>query len=510
MEDKVKIQNEFISLLLKNKDLVNDWLDDGPKIDFFDEQNHLILHAIQNSYHNDVLLTRKSFAVYLESHIKSKLEIGGYESLFNKINLLVVKRDDFPTLRSQIVEYYISKKSIEQVEVYGKDIQKGQSAILAAKKLHENLGNLVEDSISPSKTTYEPISEYGPNLLDEMKKAKNNPNKDNEKIECKIKEIDETMGVGFAPGSLTLFGSDVGNYKSTIMLNVAVNIWLQKFGVLFVPLEMPKALFQKKLLSRMAKVPFDKIIKESSLNDEEWQKLELATDHMKKFDSQFYILEKPTRLTVSSILREVEKHVDIFKPRLIVIDYVGILKMEGSTDRNDLQIGELLKELNNAGKPGGIHKDGFANVSGVQIGREALKRVRRLTSDKVGFFSEDLRGSHEYSADAWNIYAQMKDPAQPNAKLNLYNIKSRWGKNTFGNGQIRATLSVKPEISLIESINDGWLKGSKEDILKKIEDNNLDEIDLNEKEEDLETFLLKDKVENKKIKDDFDTFDLDG
>ena len=512
-EDRLKIQQELISLLLKNKDLVGDWLENGPKIEFFDDSHHLLLHAIQHSFSEDVLLTRKSFAFYLESHIKSKLEIGGHEALFNKINLLIIKRDDFPVLRNQIIEFYIAKKSVEQVETYSKNIRKGESAIFAAKKLHENLGSLVDDASNPENIFYEPIKTYSVEMFEALKKIRASPELAKKKILSGIDEIDTTAGVGLGPSQIFLTCRDTGHYKTTLLVNIRFNVFKGGNGVLYLPLEMTKDFYYYKLLSRVAKVNFDKIINPSTLTNEELVLLEKATEYIKKNDAQFYIMESPSRLTTSRLLKEIEKHVDIFQPSVLFIDYLTILAPEKQSNsaRNDLQISEMLKILISASKPGSICKDGFCVFSGAQIGRDALKRNQRLTGDKINFGSSDIRSAHDLSTDAANIYIQAKNAAQPNSKIDFWCIKSRYGKTTFKNGMQKSTLNVQPEISLIESISDGWLASSKDDILKKVEDNNLD-FDLKEKEEDLEDLLFKgkDKKVDKKKLDEFDMLELDN
>ena len=159
---------------------------------------------------------------------------------------------------------------------------------------------------------------------------------------------------------------------------------------------------------------------------------------------------------------------------MVVVDYIANLIAEDryKTERNDLQIGEMLKDLRHMGRKNSITKEGFAVVSAAQIGREGLKRIRKLGIAKATFYSEDLRGSHEYSADADNIFGQMEDVSQPNEQLKLVVIKSRYGPKTFTDGSLQATLSISPEISLIRSKDDVWLSSEAEQkkIMDKISD----------------------------------------
>ena len=234
------------------------------------------------------------------------------------------------------------------------------------------------------------------------------------------------------------------------------------------------------MMSRQAEVPFDHLLKPKQfLTEEDWTKVKDATVKIAGHKgSHLYIMEKlDGHTTVSEILRQIERHADVFQPRAIVVDYVGILAPDASmrNERDDVKIGLMLKSLRQAGKPGALTDKGFGTISGVQIGREALKRIRRLGVNKTSFHSEDLRGSHDYSADADNIFAQMKDPAQPNNRLLLFHLKTRYGKPVFSNGESKVSLYVRPDISLIRDLNNGWMADNKDDILNKV-DSNIDDV----------------------------------
>ena len=83
------------------------------------------------------------------------------------------------------------------------------------------------------------------------------------------------------------------------------------------------------------------------------------------------------------------------------------------------------------------------------------------------FYSEDIRGSHDYSADADTIYAQFPDPQQPDERLQVFVVKARYGKKTFPDGQKKAVFELKPEISMIRSAADYYAGADKGEVLKK-------------------------------------------
>ena len=184
-------------------------------------------------------------------------------------------------------------------------------------------------------------------------------------------------------------------------------------------------------------------------------------------------MEAPEQIPVSVIRREIERNIDAFKPHLVVIDYIANLVTDETAhrrDRNDLEVGDMLKYLRTMGKPGAIHEEGLSVVSGAQVGREGLKRYRKSGSKGV-FYSEDIHGSHQYSADADAMYAQMKpQQSNDNTRLEFIVVKSRYGKPIFSNGSNKTMLEVDPKISLIKSINTTFYTEHQEEILDKVND----------------------------------------
>jgi len=490
MSDINKEQQEFINLLLTNKDKAVTWAEKGPDKKFFDPQYEHILAAIKFSAYQNSVLTKKMFMKFLETNIQDKRSIAAQENLFDKISFLFIKEEDYNVIKENIVEHYINKEAIACIENWHKDIKSKKNK----KQSLMTLKNSIEDLISQSSDSaskpiiFESISDFAPKALEGLKEKSEAPDDVEETIKTGIAEVDNSIVTGIAPGTMTLFGADVGNFKTTMMLNVAMNIWEQGHNVLFVPLEMPRELLYWKIMSRKAEVPFDHLLKPKQfLTEENWTKVKDATVKIAGHQgSHLYIMEKlDGHTTVSEILRQIERHVDVFQPRAIVVDYVGILAPDASmrNERDDVKIGLMLKALRQAGKPGALTEKGFGTISGVQIGREALKRVRKLGTNKTSFHSEDLRGSHDYSADADNIFAQMKDPAQPNNRLLLFHLKTRYGKPVFSNGESKVSLFVRPDISLIRDLHNGWMADNKDDILNKVESNIDDVLDFDDPDE---------------------------
>jgi len=467
-KEKIQLERDFISLLLKHKDLIADWIESGPDIGFFDSNLHMLLYAIVFAFNNNSLLTLRAFRVYLSDKIADKLEIIAHEKEYNLANMSYVKRDDFYIIKAKITEAYISRSSIDAIEKFRQDVNNSGS-LFAIKKLNNTISELVTNSDIKKPVIYQSLDDYMPEFVELLESRKDENS--NTIIRCGIKEIDSAMVGGFAPGTLTLFCSDVGGFKSTMMLNIGLNIWAKGHNVLFVPLEMPRDKMTEKLVSRETGISFEKFECTYKMTEDDWKKITAFEKDRKKWSHKFYIMDAPERTQVSLIRREIEKHVDIFKPVVVIVDYIANLVPEGRyvNERNDLQIGEMLKDLRHMGRRNSITDNGFAVISAAQIGREGLRRLRKLGAGKSSFYSEDLRGSHEYSMIADYIFGQMEDVNNPSSNLIMLAIKCRYGSKSFG-GKSKAVLDIKPDISLIQSKDDAWLASEKQqsNVLEKV------------------------------------------
>lgn len=448
VSDKETKERQLIYLLLKNKDLVARFIDSELSLDHFDKSRKLILIAIAESFEQDCLLTRKHFSKFVNK-IKVPAERVSLETELDKCFLAMCQKDDYAFLVTEILEHYIKNTSTQYISQYANQIKEGKDTKEKLKKLIDNLQDLDTNlSSSQHEVIYENILEYAPVFLQYLQDVREGNIEKETKIICNIPEIDETMVTGFAKGTLTLFCSDVGGFKSTIMLNLARNIWKNGHNVLFVPLEMAREQMFVRLLSQETRIPSEKIFNPEQLSQEDVEKIQSSIEEMDKNNARLYMLEYGENTTVSAIKRQIERYIDIFNPEVIVVDYIGNLTPDKARHgRNDLEIGDMLKSLRSMGK----NMD-FAIVSGAQIGREALKRLRNTGSgNNTAVYSEDLRGSHEYAADADNIYAQMPNQQQPQRLLDFFVVKSRNGKKSFPDGSSKATLIVNPEINLITS-----------------------------------------------------------
>lgn len=500
-----KKQKQFIYLLLNYKDSIAEWLDSNLNIQKFDKEYRILLTFIKECFlSKDALLTKNNFDNYVRELTIPK-DRAREETLYGACSLTFVEQDDFETLSAAINEYFFNEKCKIYLSEFSKKFKKEFDKRRTVIELKERLDNLILDSDVNKEIIYQDIRNFSDEFLDNIEKIRSGEKKEEPRILCGIPEIDETMITGFSKGTLTVFCSDVGGYKSAMMLNIGLNIWEQTDkNVLFVPIEMPKEQLYNRAISRQSRVHGEKIYNPKTLSEDEVKRLKETSKKWGDNKNQFYICEMPEETTVNSIKRIIERYISTFEPQVVIIDYIDNLEPDNlNENRRDLQIRAMIVKLRKVGQ-----KMNFSIVSGAQLGKEALRKLRKTSNknDKT-LNSEDIRGAHTLAMYADNIYAQLPNSAQPDQLLDIYVVKARNGKKIFSNGSIKASLEIVPEIGLIRSSTDIAISNNDQEYMNKMleseeglyyydDDNDNDDknVDFNDDDNDDDMYKLVDEI----------------
>jgi KaiC/GvpD/RAD55 family RecA-like ATPase len=450
MNTKIKNEKDLIYLLLNHKSAVEQFINSSLTPEHFDEDFRFIISSIIETYDMyDVILTRRSFLDKVKS-FRSPKDRTAQELAFQSCCVSNVTLNDLPHLISTIVEGYIDHTIFKALEDF-REQRKRDGVITSIKNLSDVCDSLLAGNQIGEKTYYQDIRSLSKSQCQYLIDVIEGNIEEKPPILTGIREVDYTMATGLEAGTLTLFCADVAGFKSTTMLNVGMNVWEQGHDVLFVPLEMHRNQMWRRAMARDARINSKFLTQniKDNLTKEDINKIKEINAMWEKRDAKFFIMQEPGNTTVNKIEKQILRNIDIIQPKLVVIDYVANLEAHKNRyGRNDLEIGDMLKKMRQMGKD-----NDFAIISGAQLGREALKRIRKdgANKDKPAINSEDIRGSHEYSADADNIYAQLRSASQPNQLLDLYCVKSRNGSTTFEDDNVKAVLEVYPQYGLIKS-----------------------------------------------------------
>ena len=457
-KDKEQLQQKILHLLVHNMEMVSLFL--GYKIDpsDFDPGYRVLYYAVCYAHTKSTPLTVNSYADFVERAVND----GSYDkwtetknngpklvsvkekrTFVNVCDLSVVDKNDFDVLVRNFKEIVARAKTNDLLQKFQARSNNGDY-FQALSELGDGAKDISTQGEN-EKYSFRFADDTSQEFMQKLRHDRLHPA---EQLSTGYPEIDEAISMD--PGSLNLFVADVGGFKSTLMLNVAINLYKQ-FGkdVLYVSLEMPEDMVKKKIVSRETNIRFSKIHKPSLLSDDEIERVD-SEWHKWNTSNRFAIIDTKDQLNVSDIRSAIETYIRIFKPRAVFVDYITILAPEKHYAKMPSHewVGFMCKGLRQMGR-----KHGFVVISAAQLGREALKRLKSQKEGSQTVGSEDVRGSHDFSADSDSIFALVPDPNQPNQKLQVFCIKSRYGDKTFsGKGKIK--LDVKPEIGKILSATD--------------------------------------------------------
>lgn len=435
LKHHVDIERKIIHLMLKSQSVIDEMIESGLTSDFFDANHRPVVDAIFDEYassDNRRLLSRDSYRQRLvdsQARGDTILSLSVWDQCFVGAYADI---NDLGVLKKNLVEAYIARKSHFYIQEFADKCKKG-GFLSSTKDLVDKLQTALA-IIETKRSVYVSGAEMKDSYIEYLNEQRNNTHAI---VRCGIPEIDDPVNVGFKPQHLTLFVADVGGFKTTVMLNIALNLTDRGHGVLFIPLEMNRFDVMNKVVANRLGI----ITKPEHLSDEDIKKID-ESEIWVKGQKLFHYLDADERTSVAVLKKEIENKAAAFKPKVVIIDYVDNLQIDGrGYGQRHIDIGEILKSLRFLGK-----KYGFHVISAAQMGRSAIKSLRDKKGDVPD--STSIHGSHQYSADSDTIFALMPDKEEED-KIKIYTIKARHGRS----GQTKE-LRVDAERSLITSTND--------------------------------------------------------
>jgi replicative DNA helicase len=247
---------------------------------------------------------------------------------------------------------------------------------------------------------------------------------------------------GLRPGELVLIGGESGAGKSMLLMNMAIQLWMQSntiemtdnFApgqhVLYFSLEMPFKPCLNRTLARLSSNP-SKLIRNAKLNHDEAIKLKKGLRFIDKYPYEFEIIDIPRGATMESLELIYEEAKANYDPKIIVIDYMGLMDYDGGDMEDWLKLGKIAEK---------IHE--FARVHNLTV----LSAVQ-LNRGKGGKDADDKIGLHRIGRSALimqnaNIAVQIE--TRSNEKdypdMNYHLIKNRDGE--LGKGKLIKNLAA--------------------------------------------------------------------
>ncbi len=377
--------------------------------------------------------------------ITEKLEKGNNDKLIayikgiweqlDKVNIVDSEfKHDLEKFKNRYAERELSSMKDKFVKLQPGSMDVGR-AVLDMQKTLQSIKSLSEVKAYERKTLKEAI----PIFRDEYNAKMTDPNFDRG-IKTGYSYLDYATD-GLRDGELLLIGAESGAGKSMLLMNIAVQMWLQennidmtgdwKSGnnVLYFSLEMPFKPCLNRVLSRMSGNPSKKI-RNASLNPDEAIKLKKVLRFIKNYPYEFEIIDIPRGATMESLELIYEDVRANYDPKIIVIDYLGLMAYEGADMEDWLKLGKIAEKIHEFAR---VHN--CIVLSAVQLNRA---KPSKDAEEKIGLHRV---GRSALILQNANIAVQIE--TRPNEKQYpdmLYHlIKNRDGE--LGKGRIIKNLA---------------------------------------------------------------------
>ncbi len=341
-------------------------------LEFALKENHFaaeLLTQTREEYY--IIEVRGAMKVVLD-HYKLYRSMPSYEVICEKIQSNEVKqtleeayKSDKSALTDGDFPYLLDKLKSQYNDVYVKDRIKTISQSLDGNYELDSVNDYVKKmALEISAITANEIREQGTlqesaqQRLVKYKERKANPDVA-KGVYSGFKELDKITN-GFKGSELILVSGPTGSGKSSVIMNMAVNAWRgsnradisEEYwkddgkNVWFITIENPKDLLERRIDACLAGISCNHI-RDGQLDDAE----EILFRQSLKFQStygnhkRFHISDLGRGVSMATIEAEYEKLLATFKPDLIVIDYLGIMKAISPTGSDWLDQGMVAAEM---------------------------------------------------------------------------------------------------------------------------------------------------------------------
>ena len=185
---------------------------------------------------------------------------------------------------------------------------------------------------------------------------------------------------GIQESELLLVAAESGGGKSIFLNNIAIQMYMQNNNIenienfvpgndiLYLSLEMPEEQCFERTMSRLANVR-SIALRDAKLRPEEGVRVNKAMKFMRKYPHEFEIVDSPRGTNINTIENIFNDVCSRYKPKVVVVDYLGLMDVEGGDKMEDwLKLGKIAEQLHEFAR---IHK--VIVLSAVQLNRVSGK-----------------------------------------------------------------------------------------------------------------------------------------
>lgn len=374
-------------------------------------------------------------------------------------------KHDLEKIKARFAEkqLFTAKEHLNKLDFNSLDVSK---TVTDLQKTLQNVKNLSQSKTYESKSLRDAL----PQFTETFKLKKENPNF-NRGLMTGYSFLDWATN-GVKPSDFVLVCAESGQGKSTLLSNIATNIWKQGNSIdkgfvepgkniVYFSLEMPYENCFNRLVSSLSEVPYKKI-ENAKCNKEEMGRLRDALDFINKYKNNFTIVDIPRMACandIEAIINDIKQEQPV---DAIFVDYLGIMNPNEMKEEQDwLKQGIISYELREIARA--HHVPMF---SAVQLNRKA----KSASSEDESIGLHRLSRSASIATNATTIIQLVsrgeKEAMYPTCKYAL--IKNRNGP--LGAGNLVKKLDCSKFLDDEIEINDNFEAIEQDDISEDLGD----------------------------------------
>ena len=269
--------------------------------------------------------------------------------------------------------------------------------------------------------------------------------------------LDKNIG-GVKPGDYTIIGAKSGVGKTTLALNIALNVLEQGKKVLIISREMTDVDVFDRFATMVSKIPSMKF-RNKDFTADDWKKFVSASGYLGEYEGKLLIDNDSTK--ISDIIKLVRKH----KPDLVVIDYLQLLSAEDGSKLENAEriIANISRNIRTMTLKYNCHVMALVQLNnsfkGIPHGENVIRQSATVYQDATAvIYLHDLQDKEELKF-VYSSVGGVDDKAIENIIKNNKSKKStsvyafKLDKNRNGATGIEPITFIRPQFKMYD--NDG-------------------------------------------------------
>ncbi len=394
-----------IAYLLKHPDLIDTNFENLDKSLFANSENLKIFNVLEDFHKSQKNISIDTIKNYIPD-IQSKT----HKKLSAQIDQIVFSKDIFSSYLETLQELHLRRELFKITQNKNNESTNFETS-LSVKDIFLDLEKKLFDLSNFKKDSYEfrDFATVTKSSLQIVEKAFKKKGKYSG-IASGFGDLDNMLG-GLQNSDLIILAGRPSMGKTALATNIAFNAAKffskeeEKGSVVMFSLEMSAEQIGLRILAEQSRIPSDKLRK-GELNEKDSLKLQNTYQDINNLN--FFFDDSPN-LTVSELRSKLRRYKNNYKIKLVLIDYLQLIKPEGVRDNRVNELSEITRNLKQLAK-----EFDLPVISLSQLSRQVENR-----DDKRPLLS-DLResGSIEQDADVVmfiyreSYYLQRNEPTR--------------------------------------------------------------------------------------------------